>query len=115
MTVAKKTQLTKIMPSLYSGCINTENQKAQGTATAQEFNNLILSMQKSTATGILDAINMDAVKCSYEQCLHAMQVWFQQLCDSQPGKFKKDGIGSKKGNGSEFSMGNVKFKDTCYH
>ena len=29
-----------------------------------------------------------------------MQVRFQQLCLSQPGKFKKDGVGRNKGNGN---------------
>ena len=37
----KKTQLVKIMPSLYSGCINTANQAAQSVATANAFNELV--------------------------------------------------------------------------
>lgn len=60
--VTKKTQLTKIMSSLYAKCINTVNQQAQGEATARAFNNLILSMSTSITTGLLEAINMDAVK-----------------------------------------------------
>jgi hypothetical protein len=39
----KKTQLTKIMPSLYLGCINMANQMAQSKATARVFKNSICS------------------------------------------------------------------------
>jgi len=62
-------------------------------------------------------IDMDSIECSNEQLQHATQVRFQQLCISQPGKFKKDGVGGNKGNGNgnEVSLGNVEFKGTCYH
>ena len=103
------------MLSLYSGCINTANQQAQDEATMNAFNNLVLSLQTSTTTGVPQPIDMDAVECTYEQLLHAMQVRFQQLCVSQPGKFKKDGIGSNKGNSNEVALSNVNFKGTCFH
>eukprot|EP00804_Cyclotella_cryptica_P006706 CCRYP_008640-RA/>CCRYP_008640-RA protein AED:0.60 eAED:-0.00 QI:0/0/0/0.2/1/1/5/0/1261 len=113
----KKAQLMKIMPSLYSGCINTANQAAQSVITANAFNALAMQINAGTAssTGI-GYIDMEAIECTYEQLQHAMQVRFQQLCVSQPGKFKKDGITSNKsGNGSEVSLGNVEFKGTCYN
>ena len=60
-------------------------------------------------------INIDAVECSSDQLLHAMQVHFQQVCVSQLGKFKKDGIGSNKDSGNKVALGNVEFKGTCFH
>ena len=56
-----------------------------------------------------------SVKCTQEQLLHAMQVHFQQLYASQLQKFKKDGIGSNKGNSIEVALRNVKFRGTCYY
>lgn len=110
----KEKQLTKIMSSLYAKCINTVNQQAQGEATARAFNNLILSMSTSITTGLLEAINMDAVKWSCEQLLHAMQVRFQKLCVTARQVYK-DGIGGNKGNGSKVTLDNIYFKGTCYH
>ncbi len=79
------------------------------------FNNLVLSVQTTMLMLIPKLINMEAVECSYEQLLHAMQVRFQQLCVLQPGKFKKEGIGSNKGNGNEVALSNVKFKGASFH
>jgi len=119
----KKTQLIKIMPSLYSGCINMANQVAQGNATANVFNDLIAKINampegaSTMAAFTVTPIDMDSIECSYEQLQHTMQVRFQQLCISQPGKFNKDGVGGNKGNcnGNKVSLGNVEFKGTCYH
>ena len=41
MATMKKTQLMKIMPFLYSGCINTANQAAQSVITTNAFSDLI--------------------------------------------------------------------------
>ena len=78
----KKTQLMKIRPSLYSGCINTANQAAHSVITANAFNILIAKINAgSTASAAMtaDAIDIEAIDCSYEQLQHAMQVRFQQL------------------------------------
>jgi len=91
----KKTQLMKIRPSLYSGCINTANQAAHSVITANAFNILIAKINAgSTASAAMTAaaIDIEAIECSYEQLQHAMQVRFQQLCVLQPAKFKNDGV-----------------------
>jgi hypothetical protein len=116
----KKTQLMKIMPSLYSGCINMANQAAQSLVMANAFNALVMQINvdsAASAAASASQINMGAIEYTYKQLQHAMQVRFQQLCISQLGKFKKDGIGSNKSNGdsNKMSLGNIEFKETCYH
>ena len=78
----KKTQLTKIMLLLYSGCIKLANQQAQGKATVKAFNTLVLSTQTLKTIGILQTINMGAVECSYKLVLYAMQVLSAIICFS---------------------------------
>ena len=69
----------------------------------------------ASAVAWASLINMAAIKCTYKQLQHVMQVRFQQLCVLHPGKFKKEGLGASKGNsnGNKMPLGHVEFKGTC--
>ena len=78
----KKTQLLKIIPSLYSGCINTVSQTAQSVITTNAFNNLIarINAGSTTSAGFTSTpVDIEAIKCTYEQVHHAMQVRFNNF------------------------------------
>jgi hypothetical protein len=52
----KKTQLIKVMPSLYLGCINTANQAAQSMATANALNDLIAKINMGSGCDLVGQI-----------------------------------------------------------
>ncbi len=54
----KKTQLIKVMPSLYSGCINTANQAGQSMAMAKALNDLIAKINLGSAASAAATANL---------------------------------------------------------
>jgi hypothetical protein len=82
--IMKKTQLMKIVPSLYSGCINMANQAAQADVTAKVFNDLIASMQAGRMGSVPSQINIDSIECTYKQlCIQYKSSFNICACHSQ--------------------------------